>query len=145
MTQQEDVPYYTITPSGDGLLYVRVNAPEINAFSKGPFGELAEKLAAVAGPKHVVLNLGNVKAINSAAIAMLIQLQKKLRDAGGRLKVCQVDSYVKNILTMTRVDQLLELHDTEQDAAASFHARPAGKPGPSGGGKGWFSKLFGGK
>ncbi|MGE3819025.1 MAG: STAS domain-containing protein [Isosphaeraceae bacterium] len=141
--RDREMPYYTVTPSGDGLLHVRFNAQEIDFDSKGPFNELAERLAAVSGPKRVILNLGNVRAINSAAIAMLIQLQKKLRDVDGRLKLCQVDPYVKNILSMTKVDQLMELHDTEQDAADAYHGKKTSAPRRDGGG--WISKIFGKK
>lgn len=141
--QNQEIPYYTITPSGDGLLYVRFNAHEISFESKGPFNELGERLAASPGPKRVILNLGTIRAINSAAIAMLIQLQKKVREADGRLKLCNVDPYVKNILTMTKVDQLMELHDTEQAAADAFHGKTKAPPKSDGGG--WISKIFGGK
>lgn len=139
----EAVAYYTITPEADGLIHVRLNAREINAEAKGPFGELAGRIAEAPVPKRVVLNMSSVRAINSAAIAMLIHLQKRVRDAGGRIKFCEIDHYVKNILTMTKVDQILEIHDTEAEAADAFHGKePASSEGPGVGG-GWFSKLFG--
>ena len=94
-----------------------------------------------------MLSLKNVKAINSAAIGVLINLQKRVRDVRGLLRVCEIDPYVLNVLTLTKVDQLLHLCTTQQEAIASFdRPREARTERPAAGKQvGWFSKIFGGK
>jgi anti-sigma B factor antagonist len=93
-----------------------------------------------AGPKYVVLNLENVPQIQSAAIAILINFQKKVREAGGVLKVCGVTPNVLDVFRLIKMDQVFDIVGTTGQAVASFH----GKAGSSGGG-GWFSKFRGGK
>ena len=143
-------PQYTLQEAGDGVTVVTIVDPDILAEGKGPLYGIVDRIAAdqPGGPRRVVLSLKNVKAINSAAIGVLINLQKRVRDARGSLRVCEIDPYVLNVFSLTKVDQLLHLCPTRMEAIASFdRPREARRERPASGqrGGGWFSKIFGGK
>jgi anti-anti-sigma factor len=145
----EEHPQYTLREPGDGVTVVTVVDPQILSDGRGPLYGLVESLASKPGPKRVVLSLKNVKAINSAAIGVLINFQKRVSDARGSLRICEIDPYVHNVFTLTRVDQLLRLCGTEEEAIVSFRQpetkeTPRPTAPPSSGGS-WFSKIFGGK
>ena len=70
-------PQYTLQEAGDGVTVVTIVDPDILAEGKGPLYGIVDRIAAdqPGGPRRVVLSLKNVKAINSAAIGVLINLQ----------------------------------------------------------------------
>ena len=132
----------------DGALTVKALTPHLDEAVKDDLYAAAERLRQSAGPRRVVLNLEPVKSFNSAAIGMLINFQKRVHDAGGRLRLCHLDPYVLDLFRLTRVDQLFKVCDTEAQALASFAERggPGKSQGGGGGGRGsWVSRIFGGK
>jgi anti-anti-sigma factor len=123
----------------DGVLVVTALGAEISPEARDPLYAIGERLADAAEPRRMVLSLAGVKTLNSATIGVLINFQKRVRDAGGSLKICRLDPYVRNIFRLTKMDLLFDLHDTEQDAIAAFRVKARG-PSPS-----WVSRFFGGK
>ena len=86
----------------------------------------AVRRATDSGVKHVVINLGHVKSIKSSAIAVLLRLQKQLKDVGGLLKLCEIDADVLRLLKLTHSDQLFVIHETQLDAVAAFRGGVVG-------------------
>jgi anti-anti-sigma factor len=70
--------------------------------------------------KHILLNLGRVDYISSAALNRLINFQKRVRDAGGELKLCNLRPPVEEIFQTTRFNQVVEIQPTEEEALASY-------------------------
>lgn len=52
---------------------------------------------------RVVLDLQNVKSLSSEAVRPLLTLQRRLRDSGGRLVLCNLAPVVSQCLTATRL------------------------------------------
>ena len=50
----------------------------------------------------------------------LIGLSKKLGKVNGRLKLCGIAPSLLDILRVTRVERMFEIHGTEQDALGAF-------------------------
>jgi|GEM_PF-1700215 len=76
--------------------------------------------AMASGSTQVVLSLANVGTIKSVAIAILLRLQKQVKDAGGALKICCLRPEVLRLLKLTHADSLFEIHDTEREAVGAF-------------------------
>ena len=69
--------------------------------------------------KHILLNLSRVEFISSAALNRLINFQKRVRDAGGEVKLCSLQPPVDEIFHATRFNQVVEIQPTEAAALAS--------------------------
>jgi anti-anti-sigma factor len=69
--------------------------------------------------KHILLNMGKVDYISSAALNRLINFQKRVREAGGELKLCNLRPPVDEIFHTTRFNQVVEIQPTEAEALAS--------------------------
>ncbi len=73
-----------------------------------------------AGRLHIVVNLGRVPYLDSSEIGRLIRSHLSVRQAGGRVRICNVSPKMMGILQMTRLDTVLELYETEEAALATL-------------------------
>jgi anti-anti-sigma factor len=134
-------PHFAVE-SADGVTFITPTGPQIAADARDPLYAAADDLANSPPPRRVVLDLHHVKSLNSATIGVLINLQKRVRDAGGALKLCALDPFVMNVVQLTRMDQVLDVRGSRKDAVDSFHNKPSASAGAS---PSWVSRFFGGK
>lgn len=83
--------------------------------------ELMEEVltaAAVRPDVPVVLDLGRVRFAPSVALGSLVQLSRNLRMDRRRLVLIGLEGRVRDTFRVTRLDQLLEIHDTLDQAIA---------------------------
>lgn len=71
-------------------------------------------------PPRVVLNLAGVQLVSSSFIAGLIALNRRMRDAQGRLIVCELTPVVRETLAGAKLDRILHMEETESDAVAAL-------------------------
>ncbi len=69
---------------------------------------------------RVLLNLGNVRFLSSAAINKLIVLEKRLGAAGGYLKLSNLSPEVEEVFNITQLDSVFDICDDEDQAIAAF-------------------------
>lgn len=126
------------TATTDGVTVVTVIGPEMTDETRDALYEQAARLKANPQPRWVVLSLANVKTLRSVSIGVLVNFQKRVRDAGGVLKLCSLSQDVSEIFRMVRLDDLFETHRDEHSAVASFRVKA--KPSKESGS--WLSRLF---
>jgi anti-anti-sigma factor len=74
--------------------------------------------------KKYVLQLGEVTYVDSGGLGALVRLAGTLRAHRGDLKLCQVSPFMLGVLKATNLTGVFQVHDTEQEALASFAQRP---------------------
>ncbi len=72
------------------------------------------------GKLQLLLNLANVKGIDSSGIGQLVQALASSRKAGAQLKLANLSPFVKRVLTITGLLAVFECYDDEASALASF-------------------------
>jgi anti-anti-sigma factor len=83
-------------------------------------GEQLLSLVEDEGRRHLVLNLGNVRSMDSAMLGKLLMLNKRVLASNGRLKLCQVTSELYEVFEAAKLPQLVGIYDEEQDALETF-------------------------
>jgi anti-sigma B factor antagonist len=73
-----------------------------------------------AGHLHLVLDMKAVKYVDSAGLGELVASLKRTKDAGGNLKLSGLNESVHNLMVLTKLMQIFEIHDTDVDAVSSF-------------------------
>jgi anti-anti-sigma factor len=73
-----------------------------------------------AGGLRVVLDLGSVPFIDSRGLEFLVDAARRLRTAGGRLKLANPNPLCSEILSATRVDREVEVCFDLHQAGRSF-------------------------
>jgi len=83
---------------------------------------------------RVVLHLADIEHIDSEGLAGLVGVFISARNRGGEVKLVDLSQNSKNVLRLTRLDQVFETYDSEAEAVASFqgsNTAAAGKRRPA--------------
>ena len=67
-------------------------------------------------PKKLILNLSRVPYMDSSAIAVFVESLQKLRKAGGKLYLTNLQPRVKGLLEIARLDTIFVLCADENEA-----------------------------
>jgi anti-sigma B factor antagonist len=68
---------------------------------------------------RVFLNLEKVRYIDSSGIASLVEGLKASRDQGSRLILYGLSKTVREVMELSRLQKIFEIHDSEAQALAS--------------------------
>ena len=79
-----------------------------------------ESYMATLDRQNVVLDLDNTEVLDSEGLETMLDLQKKLREASGDVKIATTNHSNRKIFEITRLDQQLEVFDSVVDAVKSF-------------------------
>ena len=74
------------------------------------------------GVSHIVIDLSQTAFLDSAGMAVLVNVLKQCRQQNGdvRLVAPQIEA-VKRMLELTKFDRVFEIKTSAQEAVASFH------------------------
>ena len=72
------------------------------------------------GMKNVVVDLGGVNFINSSGMGILIGGLTSMRKKGGDLKLANISNKIEGLLSITKLNQIFEQHDSVEKAVKSF-------------------------
>jgi anti-anti-sigma factor len=70
--------------------------------------------------KNLVLNFASVEFLSSAALNKLIILDKKVKAHSGKMRLCNLKPEIYEVFAITRLNQLFDIKNTEQEALAGF-------------------------
>ena len=72
------------------------------------------------GNKKILLNLGEVSYIDSSGIGELVSAFTTVSNAGGELKLLNLNKRVKDLLQITKLYTVFQVHDDEAAGVRSF-------------------------
>lgn len=70
--------------------------------------------------KDILINLKEVTTIDSSGIGELVSAYTTVTNRGGRLKLLHLPPKVQDILQITQLVTVFEVHDDEDEAIGSF-------------------------
>ena len=82
--------------------------------------ELAKNYAFADGNKRMVLNLGEISYIDSGGLGTLVALHTTAHNAGGTIKLANLTRRVGDLLQVTKLLTVFEVHDSEYAALEAF-------------------------
>ena len=77
--------------------------------------ELAES-----GHSKIIADLSRVSWMNSSGLGILISALTTIRNAGGELRMAAAPDKIRNLLTITKLTNVVKLYDTVDEAIADF-------------------------
>jgi anti-anti-sigma factor len=101
------------------VVVLRVGEPRLTFPILADFSAAAASLIG-SGEKQILLDLGAVGYLDSAAIGCLMDLYRQATAVGGQFKLAGVQKRVETMLTMTGAHNFLEVYADQASALASF-------------------------
>jgi len=87
------------------------SSPDIReAFEKGVKNKMMK----------IIVNLNSVSYVDSSGLATLVEMLKKTRGYGGKLRISNLAPKVKSLFEITKLEKLFEIFETEEEAIAGF-------------------------
>jgi anti-sigma B factor antagonist len=83
------------------------------------------------GRTKIILDLKNVTYIDSAGVGVIIAKYVSVRRAGGDVKLLNLSRRSVRVMTITRLLEVFETFDSEQEAVESFAAKSAAAQKPA--------------
>jgi anti-sigma B factor antagonist len=72
------------------------------------------------GRKKIVLDFTNVEYLSSAALGKLITMDKKVKAAGGKLRLCNIRKDIYEVFAITRLNKVFDIRNTQEEAIAAM-------------------------
>lgn len=85
-------------------------------------GEELHRLVEAEPGIKLLLNFKNVDHLSSAALGMLITLNKRIKESNGSLKLSNINRQILEVFKITRLNRVFDIHETAEDAMDAFNA-----------------------
>ena len=74
------------------------------------------------GRKKIVMNLAGINYIDSTGLGELVSGYRLVKSEGGELKLLNLNKKVTDLLQITKLYTVFDIHNQEAQAVASFHS-----------------------
>lgn len=116
MAVLEAPSWTTDVERGPNWLFLRVHAPEKKAGDSNDLADVVWHTMQQHLASRVVLEMDELKMLNSRLIGQLVLLQKRICTKGGTLRVCGLSEASQEALHSTRLDSQLPCYRDRTDA-----------------------------
>jgi anti-sigma B factor antagonist len=103
----------------DGILAIECNGRIVFGKESSLLRDDVKK-AIADGAKRIVLNLGEVNYIDSGGLGTLVALHTTAHNAGGTIKLANLTKRVGDLMQVTKLLTVFEVHNSEYEALEAF-------------------------
>jgi anti-sigma B factor antagonist len=72
------------------------------------------------GAKRIILDFSTVDYLSSAALGKLITMDKKVKAANGKLRLCSIKPDIYEVFTITRLNKIFDIRESEEASLQGF-------------------------
>lgn len=76
------------------------------------------------GHMKILINLAGINYIDSSGLGELVSGYRAVKGQGGEMKLLNLNKKVSDLLQITKLYTVFDIHSDEAEAVASFGARP---------------------
>jgi anti-sigma B factor antagonist len=92
-----------------GLIVRFPNCTSLTEANVGAVGAEISRLADADHGRDIHIDLGNIEFLTSSALGQLLSIHKKFRSLGGRLTLGNIQPLVREVFSVTCLDQVIEI------------------------------------
>lgn len=118
----EETAKMDIKTQNDVTIATLADQKILDELSISQIGQKLNGLAAEADPPKLVINFENVTHMSSSALGMLITLHKRVREAHGELRLCNIQPTITEVFKITRLDEIFEIQSDVDSAVESIQS-----------------------
>lgn len=109
-----------VSKAGDITVVRFVDRKVLDDESIQELGKELFDLVEMQNRRQLLLNFANVEFISSATLGKLIVLDRKVKTAKGRLRMCHIRPEILEVFRITKLDKVFDIRDEEAEALAAF-------------------------
>ena len=113
-------PHVKVRDSGGIRVVEFTDRKILDELSIHEIGEELGRIIDESNDVKMLLSFKNVDHLSSAALGMLINLNKQVAAKGGALKLSDISPQIFEVFKITRLNRLFNIHPTMADAIADF-------------------------
>lgn len=102
-----------------GITVIELNGNVMGGPDATELNEELHKLV-TGGKNRVVVDLGDVKFMNSSGLGMLIRALTTMRNAGGDMKLARASEKIESLLIVTKLITVFDHHESVAKAVDAF-------------------------
>jgi anti-sigma B factor antagonist len=72
------------------------------------------------GERRILIDFSRTGYIDSSGLGALVSISRKIREAGGELRLSGLNEDLRSLFELTKLDTLFAIAETPQQALASF-------------------------
>jgi len=109
-------PHFTVIEESGAKIIEFSERKILDELSISELGDqLRGEVESTSSPK-LILDFRNVEHLSSAALGMLITLDKLVKDKKGGLRLCNINAQIFEVFKITRLNKLFSIYDTTDSA-----------------------------
>ena len=105
----------------DGI--TRIEFVDRNILDEANIQQIGEEITRIVADRSepkVLISFENVDHLSSAALGTLITINNKIRSKEGQLRLANIDPQIYEVFVITKLNKLFQIHDSTEQALASF-------------------------
>ena len=108
----------------DGVSVLELDGRIVLGEESNSLREKLKRLVA-AGKKKIVLNMANIKYIDSSGLGVLVAAHVSAKTQGASVRLCNLGKKFHDVMQLTRLLTVFDVYDTQAAAVSSFQAAKA--------------------
>jgi len=105
----------------DGVSVVELDGRIVLGEESNSFREKLKSLVAE-GKKKIVLNMSEIKYIDSAGLGVLVAAHISAKNQGASVRLCHLGKKFHEVMQITKLLTVFDVYDTEATAISSFQS-----------------------
>ena len=109
-----------VSESGDVTVVRFVDRKILDEANIQELGQEMYSLVEKDSRKNLLLNFSTVEFLSSAALGKLINLDKKIKAIGGKLKLSNIRPEIYEVFAITKLNRIFDIKENEEEALGAF-------------------------
>jgi len=116
----DEKPHISVKNSGGVSIVEFADRKILEEMLISEVGEELGRVVTAMGEVKMLLSFKNVEHLSSAALGMLITLNKQVAEKKGQLKLSDITPQIYEVFKITRLNKLFTIYGTAKEALADF-------------------------
>ena len=116
----ESIPPVSVTSQKDIRVVEFTNNKILDEGNITQIGATLAALIDEAAQPKLLLDFANVDHLSSAALGMLINVNNKIKQKNGQLRLANIKPQIFEVFVITKLNKLFRIYPTRSDALASY-------------------------
>ena len=117
----ETIPPLSVTQQKDVRVVEFTNNRILDEANIAEIGNGLHALIEERNHPKILLDFATVDHLSSAALGMLINVDKKVKQRNGQLRLANIKPQIFEVFVITKLNNLFKIFPNREDALASFH------------------------